>query len=93
MVPFFVATRPGGCRARGNDRRSPAAYVRRPRVSAESPTLGSSHLQFVAMLTATRQSTHSCDFALVCLLGLLDLRIFQATGVTIADIGEEHGHR
>lgn len=73
--------------------RSPAAYVRRPHVSAESPTLGLSHLQFEALLTTARQSTNSCDFALVCMLGLLGLRIFEATGVTIADLREEHGHR
>jgi integrase/recombinase XerD len=73
--------------------RSPAAHVRRPPVSAESPTLGLSHLQFEAMLTAARESVHSCDFALVCMLGLLGLRIFEATGVTVADLGEEHGHR
>ena len=33
------------------------------------------------------------DFALVVRPGLLDLRIFEATGASIADIGEEHGHR
>lgn len=31
---------------------SPAEYVRRPRVSTESPTLGLSHLQLEATLTA-----------------------------------------
>jgi integrase len=33
------------------------------------------------------------DFALVAILGLLGLRIFEATGADIADLGEEHGHR
>jgi integrase len=33
------------------------------------------------------------DFALVALLGLLGLRIFEACGADIADLGEEHGHR
>ena len=32
-------------------------------------------------------------FALVAMLGLLGLRIFEATGADIADLGEEHGHR
>ena len=59
---------------------SPAEYVRRPRVPAESPTLGLTHLQFEALLTAARQSPNPYDFALVCLLGLLGLRIFEATG-------------
>ncbi len=72
---------------------SPADYVRRPRVPPESPTLGLTHLQFEAMLTAARQSTNPFDFALVCLLGLLGLRIFEAIGADIDDLGEEHGHR
>ena len=72
---------------------SPAEHVRRPAVPPESPTLGFAHLQFEAMLTAARESAHLCDFALVAMLGLLGLRIFEATGADIADLGEEHGHR
>ncbi len=72
---------------------SPAEYVRRPTVPPESPTLGLTHLQFEAMLTAARQSKNPFDFALVCLLGLLGLRIFEAVGANIDDLGEEHGHR
>jgi integrase/recombinase XerD len=45
------------------------------------------------MLTAARQSTNPNDFALVAMLGLLGLRIFEATGADITDLGEEHGHR
>jgi integrase len=72
---------------------SPAEHVRRPTVPAESPTLGFTRLQFEALLTAARQSPNPCDFALVAMLGLLGLRIFEATGADIADLGEEHGHR
>jgi len=72
---------------------SPAEHVRRPAVPAESPTLGFTHLQFEALLTAARQSPDRGDFALVAMLGLLGLRIFEATGADIADLGEEHGHR
>jgi integrase/recombinase XerD len=72
---------------------SPAEYVRRPTVPHESPTLGLTHLQFEAMLTAARESANLYDFALVAMLGLLGLRIFEATGTDIADLGEEHGHR
>jgi integrase/recombinase XerD len=72
---------------------SPAEHVRRPSVPAESPTLGFTHLQFEALLTAARQSPIQCDFALVAMLGLLGLRIFEATSADIADLGEEHGHR
>jgi len=35
---------------------SPAEHVRRPTVPAESPTLGFTHLQFEALLTAARES-------------------------------------
>jgi integrase/recombinase XerD len=72
---------------------SPAVHVRRPSVPPESPTLGFTHLQFEALLTAARQSPNPCDFALVAMLGLLGLRIFEATAANIADLGEEHGHR
>jgi integrase/recombinase XerD len=67
---------------------SPAEHVRRPSVPPESPTLGFTHLQ-----TAARESPNPCDFALVAMLGLLGLRIFEATGADIADLGEEHGRR
>jgi len=72
---------------------SPAEHVRRPNVPAESPTLGFTHLQFEALLTAARESANDYDFALVAMLGLLGLRIFETTGADIGDLGEEHGHR
>ena len=72
---------------------SPAEHARRPSVPPEPPTLGFTHLQFEALRTAARQSANPSDFALVAMLGLLGLRIFEATGADIADLGEEHGHR
>jgi len=72
---------------------SPAEYVRRPTVPAESPTLGLSHLQFEAMLSAAKAYSNDCDFALAAMLGLLGLRIFEATGSNISDLGETHSHR
>jgi len=72
---------------------SPVEHVRRPTVSPESPTLGFTHLQFEALLTAARDSSNPCDFALVAMLGLLGLRIFEATAADINDLGDEHGHR
>jgi integrase len=45
------------------------------------------------MLTTARLSTNRNDFALIAMLGLLGLRIFEACGANIADLGEEHGHR
>lgn len=73
--------------------RSPAEYVRRPRVSNESPTLGLSHLQFEALLCAARDSDNPADFALVAMLGLLGLRISETCRCDATDLGEEHGHR
>jgi integrase len=64
-----------------------------PAVPAESPTPGFTHLQFEALLTAARESANRYDFALVAMLGLLGLRIFEATSADIADLGEEHGYR
>ena len=60
---------------------------------AESPTPGFTHLQFEALLTAVRESAHPWDYALAAMLGLLGLRIFEATSADIADLGEGHGHR
>jgi integrase len=54
---------------------------------------GFPHLQFEALLTAAPEPANPCDFALVTMLGLLGLRIFEATGSDIADLGEEHRHR
>jgi integrase/recombinase XerD len=72
---------------------SPAEHVRRPSVPPESPTLGFTHLKFEALLTAARESSNPCDFALIAMLGLLGLRIFEATAADITDLGQEHGHR
>jgi integrase/recombinase XerD len=72
---------------------SPADYVRRPPMPTDSPTLGLGHLQFEAPLTTARLSTNRHDFALIAMPGLLGLRIFEACGANITDLGEEHGHR
>jgi hypothetical protein len=40
------------------------------------------------MLTAERDSANPNGFALVAMLGLLGLRIFEATGADIAALGE-----
>jgi integrase/recombinase XerD len=45
------------------------------------------------MLTTARTSRNPFDFALVAMLGLLGLRIFEACGSDVTDLGDEHGHR
>src|SRR5262249_49308892 len=72
---------------------SPADYVRRPTVPPESPTLGLGHLQFEALITIARLSANPNDFALIAMLSLLGLRIFEACVASIDNLGEEHGHR
>src|SRR5690348_9360855 len=65
---------------------SPAEHVRRPSVPAESPTLGFTHLQFEALLTAARASSNPCDFALIAIARATRLADFEATGADIADL-------
>jgi integrase/recombinase XerD len=57
-----------------------------PTVPPESPTLRS-------LLIAARLSDNPNDFALVAMLGLLGLRIFEACEANIGDLGKEHGRR
>jgi len=69
----------------------PPRALRCPNVPAESRTLGLTHLQFEALLSCARESTNQFDFALVTMLGLLGLRISEATDSDIEDFGEEQG--
>ncbi len=71
---------------------SPAEYVLRPPRREDSSTLGLSHLQFEAMLTAARAGTPD-DAALITMLGLLGLRISEACRTDVADLGMLPGHR
>jgi integrase/recombinase XerD len=86
----------GSCRTcviDGVPEHSPAEHVRRHTVPPESPTQGFTHLQFEALPTAACASPKPCDFAPAAMLGLLGLRIFEAAGADIADLGGEHGRR
>jgi integrase/recombinase XerD len=63
---------------------SPADDVRGPVVPPESPSLGLGHLQFEALIPTARLSANPNDLALIAMLGLLGLRIFEACGAEAA---------
>ena len=72
---------------------NPAAAVTRPKVAWEGQKRAVLHpLEFAAVLAAARTSGPT-DHALVGLLGMLGLRVSEACGVDIGDLGEERGHR
>ena len=72
--------------------RSPVARVRRPRVPEDSPRLGLDRAQLGAFLDVAERSS-ARDGALAMLLGLSGLRISEALGADVADLGQERGHR
>jgi len=73
---------------------SPAEHVRRPAVPAESPTLGFTHLQFEALLTAARESANDNDFALVgSAPGPYRLRIGIFEQRLVFDVRDSHDHK
>jgi site-specific recombinase XerD len=72
--------------------KSPAEYVRRPRVSADSQALGLDRMQ-LGTLVATARASSPTDAALITLLGLLGLRVSEACSVDIEDFGTQRGHR
>ena len=76
----------------GRLEKSPADYVRRPRVSPDSQALGMDRMQLGALVAAARGSS-PMDAALITLLGLLGLRISEACSVDLEDFGVERGHR
>ncbi len=72
--------------------KSPAQYVRRPRVSPDSQALGLDRLQ-LGSLVALARGSGPMDAALISLLGLCGLRVSEACGVDLEDFGSERGHR
>ena len=70
---------------------NPAARVKRPKVSAESSTLGLSKAEAEAFLAAARASS-ATDYALGCLLLLNGLRVSEALGLDVADYYPEGEH-
>jgi integrase/recombinase XerD len=72
--------------------RSPVARVRRPRVSDESPRLGVDRDGLRGLLDAGSACGEG-DHALVCLLALNGLRVSEAVGADVSDLGKQRGHR
>jgi len=71
---------------------SPAVHVRRPRLDYESDATGLDRNEVGAMLVAAGLAG-ARDHALISLLGLNELRVSEAIGVDIEDLGLERGHR
>lgn len=76
----------------GRLEKSPADYVRRPRVSADSQALGLDRMQ-LGTLVATARASGVMDAALITLPGLLGLRVSEACSVDLEHFGAERGHR
>jgi integrase/recombinase XerD len=71
---------------------SPAAHVRRPRVDYESRASGLDRNEVGAMLVAAGLAS-ARDHALISVLALNGLRVSEAIGADIEDLGLERGHR
>ena len=71
---------------------SPAAHVRRPRVDYESHAVALDRNELGALLVAAGLGP-PCEHALISLLALNGLRVSEATGADIEQLGLERGHR
>ncbi|MTA15418.1 MAG: hypothetical protein F2534_22750, partial [Actinobacteria bacterium] len=71
---------------------SPAVHVRRPRLDYESHAVGLDRNELGAMLVAAGLAG-ARDHALIALLAMNGLRVAEATGANIEQLGMERGHR
>ena len=71
---------------------SPAAHVRRPRLDYASHATGLDRNEVGAMLVAAGLAS-ARDHALISVLALNGLRVSEAIGADIEDLGLERGHR
>src|SRR5437763_12594897 len=71
---------------------SPAANVRRPRLDYESHATGLDRNELGALLVAAGLGSPG-EHALISLLALNGLRVSEATGSNIENLGVERGHR
>jgi integrase/recombinase XerD len=72
--------------------RSPAVHVRRPRLDYESHAVGLDRNELGAMLVAAGLAG-ARDHALIALLAMNGLRVSEAIGADITQLGLERGHR
>jgi len=78
------------CTDEGWTTTNPADRVRRPSVPTDSPTLGLDRDEARALLGAADRPQ---DLALLALLTLNGLRVSEAVGADVGDLGDERGHR
>ena len=71
---------------------SPAAHVRRPRLDHESHATGLDRNEVGALLVAAGLAG-ARDYALISVLALNGLRVSEARGADVEDLGLERGHR
>jgi integrase/recombinase XerD len=71
---------------------SPAAHLRRPRLDYESHATGLDRNEVGAMLVGAGLAS-ARDHALISVLALNGLRVSEAIGADIEDLGLERGHR
>src|SRR5262245_59445721 len=71
---------------------SPAAHVRRPRLDYESHATGLDRNELGAILVAAGLGD-AAEHALISLLALNGLRVSEATGANVENLGIERGHR
>jgi integrase/recombinase XerD len=71
---------------------SPAASVRRPKVSDESQAVGLTADELRRLITAAAEHSRR-SAALVSVLTFCGLRISEALGADVRDYGHDHGHR
>ena len=71
---------------------SPAVHVRRPRLDYESHATGLDRNEVGALLVAAGLAS-ARDHALISLLAINGLRVSEATGADIENLGLERGHR
>jgi integrase/recombinase XerD len=71
---------------------SPAAHVRRPRLDYDSHAVGLDRNQVGSLLVAAGVGS-AAEHALISLLAINGLRVSEALGVDIDNLGIERGHR